>query len=73
MLPFDKRAVYWLAASTAERAGRVQPSLSGTASKTAGSYRATAPSTADIFSSGKSGQTIKIGCWIGSNVKVPKV
>ena len=70
---FDKRAVYWLAASTAERAGRVSPSLSNTASKTAASYRATAPSTADIFSSGKAGQTIKIGCWIGSSVRVPGV
>lgn len=70
---FDKRAVYWLAASTAERAGRVSPSLSGTASKTATSYRATAPSTADVFSSGKAGQTIKIGCWIGSSVRVPGV
>ena len=70
---FDKRAVYWLAASTAQRAGRVQPSLSKTANKTASSYRALAPSTADVFSSGKAGQTIKIGCWIGSSVKVPKV
>ena len=68
---FDKRAVYWLAASTAERAGRVSPSLAGTANKTAASYRAIAPSTADIFQSGKSGQTIKIGCWIGSSVRVP--
>lgn len=68
---FDKRAVYWLAASTAERAGRVSPSLAGTANKTAASYRGIAPSKADIFQSGKSGQTIKIGCWIGSSVKVP--
>ncbi len=68
---FDKRAVYWLAASTAERAGRVSPSLARTANKTAASYRALAPSTADIFQSGKSGQTIKIGCWIGSSVRVP--
>ncbi|TVZ53099.1 hypothetical protein [Dokdonia sp. Hel_I_53] len=70
---FDKRAVYWLAASTAERAGRVSPSLSGTANKTAASYRALAPSKADIFSSNKSGQTISIGCWIGQSVRVPKV
>ncbi len=68
---FDKRAVYWLAASTAERAGRVSPSLAGTANKTAASYRAIAPSKADIFQSGKGGQTIKIGCWIGSSVRVP--
>ncbi len=68
---FNKRAVYWLAASTAERAGRVSPSLSGTANQTAASYRATAPSKADIFSSGMGGKTITIGCWIGSSVRVP--
>ncbi len=68
---FDKRAVYWLAASTAERAGRVSPSLAGTANKTAASYRGYAPSKADVFQSGKAGQTIKIGCWIGSSVRVP--
>lgn len=68
---FDKRAVYWLAASTARRAGRVNPSLARTADKTAASYEALAPSTADIFQSGRAGQTIKIGCWIGSSVRVP--
>jgi len=68
---FDKRAVYWLAASTAERAGRVSPSLSNTANRSATSYRDLAPSTADIFQSGKAGKTISIGCWIGSSVRVP--
>lgn len=70
---FDKRAVYWLAASTAERAGRVQPSLSSTANRTAASYRASAPDKTMIFSSGKGGSTITIGCWIGSSVRVPSV
>lgn len=69
--PFDKRAVYWLAASTAERAGRVQPSLSGTANKTAASYRALAPSKSEVFQDGRGGQTLSIGCWIGSSVRIP--
>jgi len=68
---FNKRAVFWLAASTAEKAGRVDGRLRSTASKTAASYRGSAPSKSDIFSAGNKGQTIKIGCWIGRSVKVP--
>ena len=70
---FDKRAVYWLAANTAERAGRVSPSLAKTANGTAASYRGKAPDKAMIFSGNKAGTTVKIGCWIGSSVRVPKL
>ncbi len=70
---FDKRAVYWLAASTAERAGRVSPSLAKTANGTAASYRGKAPDKSMIFTNNKGGQTIKIGCWIGSSVRVPSL
>ena len=68
---FNKRAVFWLAANEAERAGRVDGRLRSAAAKTATSYRASAPSTADIFTQGNKGETIKIGCWIGRSVKVP--
>lgn len=70
---FNKRAVYWLAANTAERAGRVSPALAKTANGTAASYRAKAPDKAMIFSGNKAGTTVKIGCWIGSSVRVPKL
>ena len=70
---FNKRAVFWLAANTAERAGRVDGRLKSVAAKTAASYRASAPSKADIFSAGNAGQTIKVGCWIGRSVKVPSI
>jgi len=68
---FEKRATFWLAANTAEKAGRVNGALKSAAAKTAANYRAKAPSREDIFSSGKAGQTIKIGCWINKSVKVP--
>ena len=68
---FDKRAVYWLAANTAARAGRVSPSLAKTANATAASYRAKAPDKKMIFEQGKAGATVKIGCWIGRSAKVP--
>ncbi|MFP4845154.1 hypothetical protein [Winogradskyella sp. PE311] len=70
---FNKRAVFWLAANEAEKAGRVDGRLRSTASKTAVSYRASAPSKSDIFTEGNAGQTIKIGCWIGRSVKVPSI
>ncbi len=70
---FDKRATYWLAANTAERAGRVNPSLAKTANGTAASYRAKAPDKAMIFSQNKAGTTVKFNCWIGSSVRVPNL
>ncbi|MBV7269282.1 tetratricopeptide repeat protein [Winogradskyella luteola] len=70
---FNKRAVFWLAAIEAEKAGRVDGRLKSAAAKSAASYRASAPSKADIFNCGCSGTTIKIGCWIGRSVTVPKI
>ncbi|QFZ53977.1 tetratricopeptide repeat protein [Oceanihabitans sp. IOP_32] len=70
---FNKRAVYWLAAEEARKAGRVDPTLKKAAAQSANSYTARAPSKADIFSAANSGKTIKIGCWIGSSVTVPKI
>lgn len=61
---FNKRAVFWLAAAEARKAGN---------SSLAASYDAKAPSKSEIFSSGKAGQTIKIGCWIGRSITVPSL
>jgi len=70
---FDKRAVYWLAAKTADRAGRVDPSLRDTADKAVESYNAKAPSKTDIFNSGRAGETITFSCWVGGSVTVPSL
>ncbi len=70
---FNKRAVFWLAAKEAEKAGRVDGRLKSAAAKTAISYRGSAPSKADIFSASNSGEVIKIGCWIGRSVTVPNI
>ena len=61
---FEKRAVYWLAASTARKGGL---------EKLAAHYDKLAPSRADIFSSGLAGKTITFKCWIGQSVKVPQL
>jgi tetratricopeptide (TPR) repeat protein len=70
---FSKRAVFWLAADEARKASRVDPTLNRDAANTAENYESKAPSKADIFSKGNSGQVIKIGCWIGASVTVPKI
>lgn len=71
--PFEKRAIYWKAASMARKAATVDPALSGRASQLAASYDAKAPSKEMIFSSGKAGQTITFSCWVGGSVSVPNL
>ena len=70
---FNKRAVYWLAASVARKAGNVDNSLKKVANQTADSYTGRAPSKTDIFTEGNEGATIKFSCWINSSVKVPSL
>ena len=70
---FSKRAVYWLAANEAAKAGRVDPNMSKYAAKSIANYKAKAPQKSEIFSSGRAGQTISIGCWIQRSVKVPNL
>ncbi|MFO7745537.1 MAG: hypothetical protein R6V36_09155 [Psychroflexus sp.] len=71
---FEKRAVYWLAADYASRAGRVDPSLSSNATATAESYKARAPQKSDIFQEDAAGRKITFSsCWIGESVVVPNL
>jgi tetratricopeptide (TPR) repeat protein len=70
---FNKRAVYWLAAAEAKRASRVDPTLRNAAAQSAANYLSKVPSKAEIFSGDMSGKVIRIGCWIGASVTVPKI
>lgn len=70
---FDKRAVYWKAADMARRAAQVDATIRSSAQKFIDNYMAKAPSKADIFQSGKAGQTISFPCWIGGSVQVPNL
>ncbi|RDY59376.1 tetratricopeptide repeat protein [Flagellimonas nanhaiensis] len=71
--PFEKRAIYWKAADMARKAGRVDPSLSGRANKSAASYAAKAPTKEMIFTSGMAGKSVSFSCWVGGSVKVPNL
>lgn len=68
---FSKRAVYWLAAKEAAKAGRVDPTMKKNAGKSIANYTAKAPQKSEIFSSGRAGQVINVGCWIQRSVSVP--
>ncbi len=70
---FEKKAVYWLAADTARKAGRVDASLRSRANKLAKSYEARVPSKSEIFNGGMAGKSLPIGCWIGRTIKVPSL
>jgi len=70
---FEKRAVYWLAANIADKAGKVNGSLKKSAAKTSANYRAKAPSKEMIFSESMAGKKVAIGCWINKSVTVPNI
>lgn len=70
---FSKRAVYWLAANEAAKAGHVDPNMKKNAAKSIANYKAKAPQKSEIFSSGRAGQTISIGCWIQRSITVPNL
>jgi tetratricopeptide (TPR) repeat protein len=70
---FNKRAVYWLAADMAKKAGQVDASLKKVASQTTESYMGRAPSKTDIFTEGNAGAVIKFDCWINRSVTVPSL
>lgn len=65
--PFEKRAIYWLAAQTARKAGTTA------GNNAAASYDRLAPSKQEIFNSGRAGQSISFKCWVGRSITVPSL
>ena len=57
----------------ANKAARVDPSISGRAKKAAASYRAKAPDKTMIFNNSMAGKTVTFDCWVGGSVKVPNL
>jgi len=70
---FTQRAVYWLASSEALKAAKADTNLEKAANSSSTNYLAKAPQKSEIFSSGREGELISIGCWISSSVKVPNL
>ena len=69
---FEKRMVYVAAANMAAKAKAVDPGIATKANRSINSYLKNAPSKKLIFNEGrKSGDSYKIGCWIGTTVRIP--
>jgi tetratricopeptide (TPR) repeat protein len=69
----SQKAVYAIAARWAEKAASIDGSIRSSANQYAANYRARSPQKQEVFSSStyKSGQSIRIGCWIGESVTLP--
>lgn len=68
---FSKRMVYVAALNKARRAAVVDPSMSQKVRRFVNSYASNIPTKQDGFAEGfKSGDSFKIGCWIGETVRV---
>lgn len=70
--PFEKKALYWLAAGMAVKAGIADVNLKPGADKLAATYLQKAPSAAEVKEAKKAGKTITFNCWINESVTVPK-
>ncbi len=68
---FSKRMVYVAALNKARKAARVDPSIASRAQKYINSYSGNIPTTSMAFAKGvKSGESFRVGCWIGETVTV---
>jgi hypothetical protein len=62
-----------LAAKEAAKASKVDPNMKKNAAKSIANFKAKAPQKSEIFSSGRAGETINIGCWIQRSITVPNL
>jgi len=71
---FDKKAIYWLASSTAKQAGIVEPSLKKSADELAARFAKQAPSKPEIKAADKkAGDKVSFRCWINETISIPKL
>jgi hypothetical protein len=68
---FEKKAVYYLAIQTAQKAGIVEPRLKPTADKMVEDFAQKTLSPSEISKAKMNGKTITIGCWINETITFP--
>ena len=68
---FEKKAVFLLAAQTAEKAAVADKSLKGASKHVSDMYRQKAPTAEEIKQSGNTGKKIVLGCWINETIVFP--
>jgi hypothetical protein len=71
---FESKALYWLAAESAKKAGVAEPKFKKSADELAAGFLKRAPSKKEISDAKrKSGQSIAFKCWINESVSIPKL
>ena len=68
---FEKKAVYYLAIQTAQKAGVAEPRLKPTADKAAKDYEAKSLTADEISKAKMNGKLVTIGCWINETFTFP--
>ena len=68
---FEKKAVYYLAIETAQKATLTDPRLKPTVEKLTSNFTQNSLSSSDISKAKMNGKTHTIGCWINETVTFP--
>ena len=68
---FEKKAVYYLAIETAQKATLADPRLKPTVEKLTSNFTPNSLSSSDISKAKMNGKTLTIGCWINETVTFP--
>ena len=68
---FEKKAVYYLAIQTAQKAGVAEPRLKPTADKVVKDYEAKSLTSDEISKAKMNGKFVTIGCWINETITFP--
>ena len=68
---FEKKAVYYLAIQTAQKAGVAEPRLKPTADKAAKDYEAKSLTADEISKAKMNGKLVTIRCWINETITFP--
>ena len=68
---FEKKAVFYLAIQTAQKAGIAEPRLKPTADKMAKDFDSNSVTPSEISKAKMSGKSLTIGCWINETITFP--
>ena len=68
---FEKKAVYYLAIQTAQKAGIAEPRLKPASDKMVEDYKSKSITAAEIYKAKMNGKSVNIGCWINETVTFP--
>ncbi len=69
--PFEKKAIFWLLASTIEKAGNAEANLKDFTNKQVSVYLQKATNNSEILNSGLVGKKITFDCFINQTIDIP--